>query len=375
MNVSTVKRTRKRTLSPYLQAFNIKAFGEDNLYPQRLSDIVNASPTGRGCLARYARFIEGDGFKEGGDIEVSADGMTLDGILHAAAEDVAKYNGFALHVNYNVLGEVTDLQHIPFELCRLEEADDSGQVSHIIVHPDWQGLATRSGRRVTVTEENTQRFDVYNDRASVVRAQMESVGGIDYYRGQVLWVSGDGGMAYPLPKYDSAVSEMSTDEGISNVMARNVRNNFLAAGILYVRASQSSPTSQLGSYDFTEAIKMLQGDERALSLLQVTLEPGEEKPTLDSFPTKNFDKDFAATEQALVERIYCAFEQEPFLAIRNGKLGFSGTTIHDAYTYYSGVVSKEQRLICRSLGKVLKKWAWGVVPPLEVSQLRYSDNG
>jgi hypothetical protein len=74
------------------------------------------------------------------------------------------------------------------------------------------------------------------------------------------------------------------------------------------------------------------------------------------FPTKNFDKDFEVTDNSVVERIYSAFEQEPFLCIRNGKLGFSGTTIHDCYTYYASLVSKEQRMIERALGKIFDVW-------------------
>ena len=64
----------------------------------------------------------------------------------------------------------------------------------------------------------------------------------------------------------------------------------------------------------------------------------------------------------MVERIYSAFEQEPFLAIRNGKLGFSGDVIADAYTYYSLLVNKEQRTIERALAKVFANFKENINP-------------
>lgn len=369
MNVHSVKRPAKRYSTPYNSSLDIQAYGIDNLYPQRLGDIVNASPTARGCLSRYARFIEGNGLKVMGELEVSRNGGTLDDLVHALSQDLAKFNGFAIHANFNALGEVCELTHIPFEDCRLEEPDDADYIANIVVHPDWRGQKTRNGKRVRVSADELQRFPVWNPDA--VLAQIASVGGIDHFHGQVLWVSGDGAGVYPLPKYDSAVSEMSTDEGLSNVMARNVRNNFLTSGMLVSRTSQSDGDDGEG---FTEAIQQLQGDERSLAIMQVTLEPGEEKPEFIPFPIRNFDKDFTATEQSIVERIYSAFEQEPFLSIRNGKLGFSGTVIHDAYDYYSAVVVKEQGLIERALKKMLDWWEIPIAQPVIIDPLKFASD-
>ena len=74
------------------------------------------------------------------------------------------------------------------------------------------------------------------------------------------------------------------------------------------------------------------------------------------FPTKNFDKDFTATETSVIERIYSVFEQEIFHAIRIGKLGFSGDVICDAYDYYASLVNSEQRMIERAYEAIFKNW-------------------
>ena len=86
------------------------------------------------------------------------------------------------------------------------------------------------------------------------------------------------------------------------------------------------------------------------------LENGEDKPEIMEFPTKNFDKDFEATETSVVERIYAQFHQELFYSIRLGKLGFSGDVMRDAYEYYAGEVTNEQRFISRYFAQVLARW-------------------
>ena len=176
-----------------------------------------------------------------------------------------------------------------------------------------------------------------------------------------MWVSSAGRDRYPLPKYDRVLTDLSTDEGLSNIKFRNSRCNFLSSGFVITRSSQALNEDDerkniIKAEGFAEDIAQFQGDETANVLMSLTVENDEEKPEFVEFPTKNFDKDFEVTDRSVVERIYSAFEQEPFLCIRNGKLGFSGTTIHDCYTYYSSLVNKEQRMIERSLNRCLDLW-------------------
>ena len=326
-------------------------------------DIVDASPTGTECLDRYERFIEGNGFEDEAfaALVMNRDGETADDLCQLVAADLARYGGFALHLNYNALGEVVEVQAVPFETLRLSEDDDAGYIGKVYYHPDWRGKRTRNGRTMRVNTESVRVFPIYTPSREAVLAQIMAAGGIEHYRGQIMYVRGSGSGIYPKPKYDSALTELSTDEGLSNVKFRNVRNNFLTAAILYTRKSMALDESH-GAWSgsgYSDALAQFQGDETALNILEIELDVNEEKPVLEGFPTKNFDKDFTATEQSVVERIYSAFEQEPFLAIRNGKLGFSGDVVQDAYNYYSAICGKERRVIERAFAQVLQRW-WGL---------------
>ena len=366
MNVKTAKKPQKRIDISYVSRFKMQAFGNDNLYPQNLRAITQSSGTAELCLARYTKFIEGYGFADEGFSELVANhrGETADDVLHNVAADLARFGGFAVHVNYNVLGEITTMAHVPFENCRLEEPDDAGHVAHIIVHPDWTGKTTRMGKVLRVSEETIDRICVFNPRPEVVLSQMELAGGISQYKGQILWFSMAGAGTYPTPIYDAVVTEISTDEGLGNVKYRNVRNNFLVSCMLVTKRGIPRIDTETGEEEEREMIsaedlKVFQGDENTGKIMLVEVENDEDKPEILAFPTKNYDKDFSTTDASTIERIYAQFHQELFYAIRMGKLGFSGDVMRDAYEYYAGEVTTEQRAIQRAFARIMKAWGNG----------------
>lgn len=361
MKVSQVRKSGKRVETKYISRLGIQSYGADNLYPQDLMQITHASGTAELCLSRYAKFIEGFGFSNTALSEVlaNAQGETLDDILHNLVLDVARFGGIALHVNYNVLGEVSSVHHVPFENCRLAEKDDAGHVEYICIHDDWSGNSTRRGQKVQVNENTIDRIHAYNPRKEVVQAQIIESGGIEHYKGQVLYV-GLHGKGYPIPIYDACVTDISTDEGLGNVKYRNARNNFLVSCMLIAKKGQPNISAD-GRIEQEQMIsdddlKQFQGDEKTGKILYVELENDEDKPEVVEFPARNFDKDFEVTESSIVERIYAQFHQEIFHAVRIGKLGFSGDVMREAYEYYAGEVTHEQRFIERVFAKVFADW-------------------
>lgn len=360
MNVRTAKKPKARIDTRYIAALNLQAYGDDNLYPQHLAAITAASGTASGCLARYRKFVEGYGFHEVGAMVVNRRGMTIDDILHDVSGDLSRYGGFALHLNFNVFGEVTEINPVPFETCRLEESDDTGNVAHIITHPDWTGRSTRNGRRLQVNERTVGRFPVFTGNTEAVVRQIENCGGVGAYTGQIAWFSMDGRYIYPTPIYDAAITDISTDEGLGNIKYRNARNSFLVSCMLITR--KNVPRLDHEGHEVSEPmisdddLRAFQGDENVGKIMAVELDDVEDKPEIVEFPTKNFSKDFEVSETSVIERIYAQFHQELFHAIRIGKLGFSGTVMEDAFAYYAGEVTTEQRFIERGIGIVLKNW-------------------
>ena len=380
------KKSSKRVDVRYLQTLGIQTYGEDNLYPQTFRNILAASSTGAECLDRFADFIEGNGFRDVPFSEsvVNRKGDTADDIHALVCRDVAYYNGLALHVNYNIYGDIVELHHVPFENCRLVDSDDSGYVGKIAIHPDWSGQKTRGGKVIKVAKENIDYIDVFNPDKRVVAAQIEAAGGIEYYKGQVLWVSLSGKDIYPTGKGDCVVTEMSTDEGLANVKYRNVRNNFLPAAMIFTKKGTNITFDQDGNEidsrddddSFSDSLLQLQGDTNCGKLMEVTLETDEDKPEVVSLNSQNYDKEFTVTDISVTERIYSAFGQEPWYCIRVGKVGFSGDILEDAFEYYNSIVSKQQRLIERTFARVFRHFyeAVNASNDFSVEPLKYVRN-
>ena len=295
-------------------------------------------------------------------------GNTVDDVHHLCADDVAYQDGLALHVNYNILGQIVSMAHVPFENCRLEEEDDDGVISHIVVHPDWRGKKTRGGKAVKVTIETIEVFPVFNPSPDVVQLQIQAAGGIEFYKGQILYISRAGRNAYPLPLVDVVLTDMSTDEGLSNVNNRNVRNNFLTAGMLITKRGQGSSTVD-GDKDgassddgFTEEFEKLQGDTNSLKIMQVEIETDEDKPEFVPFKTNNYDKEFTATTKAVTDNIYAALNQETFGRLRSGSIGFTGDLANDVKREYCEQVAKQQRMLSRAYRAIFSHWEPNTIP-------------
>lgn len=357
----------------YVRRLGVQSYDKDNLYPQNVLRIVSASATGSGCLERYKDFMEGDGLASAvlSEVKVNRQGETLADINALICDDMATFDGFALHINYNEQGQPVELHAVPFENVRLCEPNAEGIVTHVALHPDWAGATTWAGEKVKVVAENVDYIDIYNPDPSVVRAQMANAGGISFYKGQVLYVSSAGYLRYPLAFFDAVLTDMSTDEGISNLMLRNARNNFMPAGAFVHFTGQGSPDGE-EDYDsgYSETLKSLQGDMNALAILDIECENRDEIPEFVPFTGKNIDKDFTATDAAVKESIYAKFGQEAFLAVRLGKLGFSGTIMAEANDDYARRCIKRQKRITRALVDVMSKWHEPLIVTPDLDSLR-----
>ena len=350
------KKSSNRIDTSYLQNLGIQAYGQDNLYPQTLKNIIAASSTASECSDRFADFIEGNGFREVAFSKyvVNRKGDTLDDVHMLLCKDMSELNGIAIHVNYNVFCEIVEMQHVPFENCRLTEEDENGYVAKIAVHPDWSGKKTRKGKALQVKKENIDYIDVFNPQKDVILAQIE------------------------------VATEMSTDEGLSNVKYRNVRNNFFPGAMIFTKKGSNITFDEEGNEvkdtddddSFSNTLIQLQGDTNAGKIMEVTLENDEEKPEIVNMNSQNYDKEFTVTDASVVERIYSAYGQEPWYCIRIGKVGFSGDILEDAFEYYNSIVSKQQRLIERTFSRIFSYW-YEVVNPsndYSVEPLKYVRN-
>lgn len=357
MKVHELKRkSKKRIDTSYLPQLGIQSYGVDNLYPQTLRNIIAASPIGAECVDRYAEFIEGNGFVDlaFAEMVINRYGDTADSLHADVCRDLAMFGGFALHISYNIFGKVAGVTHIPFESVRLMESNKSGDVRAVAIHPDWTGDATRDGKKVFITKENIDFLPMFDPRPSVVMREIAEAPSFREYGGQVFYYSNRGVRNYPISKADRVVTEMSTDEGLSNVRYRNTRNNFLPSALIVMR--RGSAQMEEGGTAFTDQLSRLQGDENTGKMLVVEVGDAGEEPIVKTLASQNYDKEFSVTDDTTCERIYSAFGQDVWNAIRKGKVGFGGALVKDAFDYYNTLVERDRRVVERAFASIFAHW-------------------
>lgn len=362
MRVTRLPKAEQPLDLRFIRSLGIKTYDADNLYPQNVRAIVAASKTGSGCLERYADYIEGRGLASDAlaSLTVNLNGEKLADIHALVAADLAAFNGFALHVNYNIDGKIVDVHHVPFENVRICESDEEGVTRMVALHPDWSGQTTRNGRPVQVRKDNVDYIDIFNPDPVIVLSQMIEAGGPQFYKGQIYYYSREGHLQYPHAKFHSILTDLSTDEGLSNVQLRNVRNNFLPAGAFvrlkgakgYVGGEDGADMDE----EYPDDLTMLQGDTEAVNILDITVETKEDIPQFINFRGNNYDKEFTQTAAETKDCIYAAFGQEGWLAIRNGKVGFSGTLVADVERDYAKRCVKAQRPLTQAYVAILAYW-------------------
>ena len=358
MKASILKRDKRFDLRND-RGLGVQSYGEYNDYPQQLIEIVNASGTGKSCVNTYAKFISGKGFEDKDFYKkiVNRFGHTNDYICDQISKDFAAFGGFAIHVNYNANYKICEIQHIPFEQARFKALDpDSGFFDKIALHNDWgkRFLNLRKWKK-----DDIQFIDFFNSDPEEIKLQIDAAGGWANYKGQILYYSNEGERVYPLPVFDAVLTDMNTEEGISNVSNRNARNNFLSAGMLinYSNTNKSAAeekTEDEGQLEST--IKGFQGDEKAGKIMYVELEDGDTKPEFVSFKGTNYDKEFNVTLASSQANIGKAFNQPPILRAENVGANFGADLMKNAYDYYNSVTENERLVIERAFTTIFKNW-------------------
>lgn len=98
-------------------------YGEDNLFPQRLLDLVEQTSLVETIIDKIYKFIYGKGvIIEGVDIDSNANPkMTWDELVRHIIKDYITFGAFALQVRRNLIGEIVHLDYIPVERLRSNE--------------------------------------------------------------------------------------------------------------------------------------------------------------------------------------------------------------------------------------------------------------
>lgn len=352
-----------RRYEKYDQNHNIKSFGDNNIYPQQLRNLILSSPTGSICYRRYKDFIFGTGIQGGDDVMVN-DHQSLNDLVEDMAHSLAMFGGAALHFRYNKVGQITAIHCLPFETIRLGEDDDFGFIKDYVFSPDWtEDEITRGGREINNLTDVT-RYLPYNDIAANTVSRFKE-DGVESYKGDILYISNT--RSYPVAPADCVAADLSTEEGLVHIAYRNARVNFKPSCIIaYKHGTQET------NLKMEQTIASMIGDESSSGVAIVKVKDYAEMPQTIELKTENYDDAYKTTTEVVQERIYAAFKSETFYLLRTGHIGFGGDVEADAFNLMNMSVNSERKIIERTLKRIQKRLCANIkFPEIKIGNLLY----
>lgn len=339
--------------STNVRAMRIQAYGDKNDVPQRIMEIVSASVTASSCLDTYQKFIIGRGFnnEEFRNTVVNSKGETVATLQRQISEDYAEFGGFAIHVNYNASYEISSLCHVPFETVRFESLDDDYKFNSLAIHPDW---GKRNIKLKKFRQSDIVFFHFYNPDPAEIDREVRDSGGWLAYTGQIFYYSNAGDKVYPMPTYAAALTDMVNEEGLSNITNRNVKHNFLPAGMFIDKNNVSESDGQ--EDETKEELREFQGDMNAGKIMYVNLRGGEEAPEFKPFDRANTDADFEKAEAKTPDIIGRAFCQPPILRAQDVGSSFGADLMRNAYDFYNSQTETERSVIEGIFSNLFSLW-------------------
>lgn len=354
-----------RRLIPFEKKLGFYKNGVDNLYTERMESYKNNSVTASMAANIMTQYLVGKGFV--GFNNVNIGGESLIDITNDISESIVNNRGVYVHVNYDANLDISDFKVIPFSYCRLGEKDSMDYNGKILVYKDWSGK---------IVEEDISVVNVYNDNKQVIAKQVEADGGIENYKGQILFFNMDRKYFYPLSRINSVYNDCDSEAQASIYKNELLRRGFFGKTLVVTRPlihedfyEDTTPEGKKALADaesereeFKDTIKDFIGAEGAGGALHLELDyAGDELEKGIMF--KNIesnidDKLFEFTENSVVNNILMAYNNLPKALVKSpdsALLGNSGESLRVAKETYQENTTTEREIVEHIINKLVSK--------------------
>jgi hypothetical protein len=335
----------------------VMMFGKDNDYSNLIERLINGSVTTKAVTNAHARFITGNGFKNGlNDIVISTTSrgkeVTVLDLLRACAKSVSRHNGLYVHNQVNPLGQTREQQLFQFKTCKFSSVDNVNYTNSIIFNENF-------GEKEFKKAENVE-YPVYNSNPDVIKSQflhyakknkknLEELSLEDFtgFPGQIYFHFWEDDFLYPLSPIDPVYLDSDSEAEKSLYVNRELRNGFMARTVILVPEFEK----EQDKIDFIKQVEDKEGaDGSRVSILEAEYddETGELKKgaaikiekidnTLEPDLFNNIEKGISNNirKNSLIPAILIDYEM--------GALGnTSGEAFLQAVKYYN-IMTKDDR--------------------------------
>ncbi len=331
----------------------ITTYDLDNLYPQRMEQLSFRSPIVESSLDAINRFVRGAGFEQNGDVVVNRWGQTLNNILKAIVSDDSSFTGWALHLNINILGGVTEITPTKFKIVRYGLPDENGRHFDVKTSLNWPELSVGYLKYL----EQVREFPLWHVRnESIIENIEESNGYINYVVPEM--------DEYPRSTFDSVAESAQTNSEIQVFELGSIQNSFLGTSIFKHPGKLEEPDKTNVINDLHE----LTGARSAGSAYLLEVPDDFDGQIIENFPANNNDRLFELTNDNTEKRIITRFAVPyPILGMAPKSGGiFNEQELQDSYTYMNARTVDKRSDIVSELKKVLDFWHTG---PIETGEI------
>lgn len=322
-------------------------YGEGNLYPQEIAELIYASKTASAAVEKMTENIICEGFKNKDFAEMTnGNGCNMNDVLEATANDVARFKGWAWIVQYGLTPagyQPKNVYNVPFEYVRAEMNDNyknDPTVRSWRVFNNWEKQSVRS----TSVKSSSVVYPTFNP--GNFAAEVEECGGIENHKGQLLYVNLSTTRPYPISTFHAVRNEMGAEDKNGRYVNRTLGRGFHMCSIV----SHGDFETEQAQQEFRDKLSEMMGSENAGSVLTVRDENvATDKPFIkvDQLGSPIDRELYKAYVEPLRKDIAIAAYNIPLPLIDSSLLTFSNA---------SGEVMKElQRIYRNSLAKVRQR--------------------
>lgn len=306
---------------------DVHKYGDNNLLPNEIMEMVYDSGTASACYSKLAQFLYAKGFvnEAASKLQVN-EHQTANALLAELVPYRALLRGTAYAVNFSILGTEKEVACIPFECVRKLKN------GRFVVN---FGLSEGKQKK-----EDDMEFLPFNPYATPEEISQEIIDYIDagnVYYGHMYYSfrKRPGQNIYPIPDYFAGKEDIETDAEISRFERKNIKNGFFPDAMLtaigeeyddvVVRNDDGTETSAPSDAKtgLVKTIKSIKGGETEATVLLITAPNKESVPDLKTFDRGPGLKSMEGMTDRVANKVARHFGVPPVLIglSTEGKLG------------------------------------------------------
>ena len=322
---------------------NWVSFGQDNLYPQYITELYNKSAINRTSLISKQLNVVGEGLETIDEqynyvLNRANDMEGWNDVFDKCALDYEIFGGFALNVIWTRDGErIHSFYHIPFQDVRSGDYDIAeDKVTHYYYSSDWKNFRKHKPVAYPTFDPNTA----------------------DEHPNQILYYYDyqPGSKYYPLPSYSGSCSDIEIDVQVSTLHLSNLENGLNPS--LWINFRNGIPDPDMQQQLYQEIASNFSGVEATGRFFATFSDSAETSPEITPIESAN-DEYYVNLENRITTRILTGHRITSPLLLGlyhegGGGLGSNKDEILTAHMHFTRtVIQPDQKAMLKPFNRLM----------------------